>query len=614
MSNSGGMANSGGGPSSGAPASVAPYDGGGYSGGANSGGGPSSGAPASVAPYSGGNSGGYSGVAPSSTGMSGGQPPGTSGNPDDMQGESSEGLMTPGAPYGSGAMGFGGPPTGTPPGNAQTGPSPGDMAAQYGNSGGKNNFSGTGSPSAPPLPSLDGSSNGGAGAPMGGPGMGGPGAVGPGGYGGGFPGQASPPPAGPTKPAEDAPYLEKAKYAFSIGREPDAYKFALAHALSGAEDSNVVLDEIQWVKDLLSPNSGITFALGMDLKAPAGISDYRPVGSTDPNGVGGDGERGPGMMGGPGMVGPGMMGGSGMGGAGGPPGRKDDPQTFSKATGEMGRTFIRMFEERFMEGKFGKLFTDVENATGSSSASLAVGNNGMEDSEGLMGSGMAGGLAGIAPPGGMMAPGMGGPGMGGPGMGAPGAARKPTGIGHRLTPGLSYIGTGTLGELKTKATKDGFDCLIVFDVQVEQNKRTGRVTNDTRVQVVSLKSGKVIASSKRLNNIEVQKRMEDGQGDGIEQAIQAVFSKVDDLLVLSPLPSLKPEVAQKRISDLINSKQVPTLKALGEVCLFHHLKLIGDDEKTSAFELLLEGADGSTLGTGSVEDKRAVLDKLMPKQ
>jgi hypothetical protein len=108
--------------------------------------------------------------------------------------------------------------------------------------------------------------------------------------------------------------------------------------------------------------------------------------------------------------------------------------------------------------------------------------------------------------------------------------------------------------------------------------------------------------------------MEDGQGDGIEPAIQAVFSKVDDLLVLSPLPSLKPEVAQKRISDLINSKQVPTLKALGEVCLFHHLKLISDDEKTSAFELLLEGADGNTLGTGSVDDKRAVLDKLMPKQ
>jgi hypothetical protein len=80
------------------------------------------------------------------------------------------------------------------------------------------------------------------------------------------------------------------------------------------------------------------------------------------------------------------------------------------------------------------------------------------------------------------------------------------------------------------------------------------------------------------------------------------------------MPTLKPEIAQKRISDLVNSKQVPTLKALGEVCLFHHLKLINDEEKTSAYELLLEGADGNSLGIGSVEDKRAVLDKLMPKQ
>jgi hypothetical protein len=95
--------------------------------------------------------------------------------------------------------------------------------------------------------------------------------------------------------------------------------------------------------------------------------------------------------------------------------------------------------------------------------------------------------------------------------------------------------------------------------------------------------------------------------------MQVVFSKLDEQLILSPLPSLKTDVVQRRISDLINSKQVPTLKALGEVCLFHHLKLINDEERTSAYELLLEGADGNVLGTGSVEDKRAVLDKLMPK-
>jgi len=542
-----------------------------------------------------GSSGGFTGeMAGASSGI--GMPEGYGEGMVNSGGGSSAGTATPGGPYG------GGPKGGAAP-NSGGGINPGQMA-QYGNSGGQQMSSGA---SAPSLPSLDGSSGGGIGAPMGAPnGFGGIGGV-------GGPGQAAPPPTGPQKPEEDAPYLEKAKYAFAFGREPDAYKFALAHALSGAEDANVVLDEIQWVKDLMSPNSGISFAIGMDLKAPSGISDYKPVGTVDPNaaggGGGGSGRLGlpdPGMMGGSGIVG-----GPGIGGGGGGVGRKDDPETFSKATGEMGRAFVRMFEERFLEGKFGKLFLEVENAAGSMGAAPAGGAPGFP-----------GGSAGIGPSsgfeagmeGGLVSPGgrMGAPGMA-PGAGAPAAAKKTASTGHRLTPGLAYIGTGSMGELKTKASKDGFDCLVFFDVQVEQNKRNGRVNNDTRVQIVSLKTGKIIASSKKLNNYEVQKRMEDGDGDGIDAALQVVFSKLDEQLILSPLPSLKPDVVQKRISDLINSKQVPTLKALGEVCLFHHLKLINDEERTSAYELLLEGADGNVLGTGSVEDKRAVLDKLMPK-
>lgn len=580
-------------PTSGPPAGYGPPGG---APGSSEGSSAGPGASGSQIQFDGGSSGGMA----NSGGISGGEPMGAASGiepPEDMDeegmvnsgGGSSAGLGKPGAPYGgSGPMGVSG---GVPNSGGAPSPNPADMAQYSNTNGGKPTAPGAG-PQTPGLAPLDGGSSGGIGAPMGVPGS----------FGGmGGDGRGSPAPTGPQKPAEDAPYLEKAKYAFSIGREPDAYKFALAHALSGAEDSNVVLDEIQWVKDLASPNSGVTFALGMELKAPAGITDYKPIGSADPNAGGGAGGRGMGIPE------PGMMGGSGMiGGPGGAPaGRKDDPETFSRATGEMGRAFIRMFEERFMEGKFGKLFTDVENVAGSLNPSPAIGDEDM--------GGFGGGSAGLAPigglEGGMMSP---GGRMGGPGGAA--AARKPTGIGHRLTPGLSYIGTGSMGELKTKATKDGFDCLVFFDVQVEQNKRTGRVTNDTRVQIVSLKTGKIIGSSKKLNNIEVAKRMEDGQGDGIDSALQVVFSKVDELLILSTMPTLKPEIAQKRISDLVNSKQIPTLKALGEVCLFHHLKLINDEEKTSAYELLLEGADGSSLGTGSVEDKRAVLNKLMPKQ
>jgi hypothetical protein len=563
--------------------------------------GPASGPPAGYSPGQGvpGSSEG------SSEGLSGGGGPGiamdmsqqnssggsSAGSPDDS--DSSEGLVKPGMSYGGPGGPGGAPATGDMPNSG--GLSPGDMAQYGGNSGpGKGNSGGDSAPgvgSAPALGAPPGGMLGGGTAPGGVPGS------------GGFPGSGglSQPaePVGPKKPAEDAPYMEKAKYAFSNGREPDAYKFALAHALSGEEDATAVLGEIQWVKDLASPASGLTFAVGVDLKAPSGLTDYKPIGSTDANGEGGMGS-------GRGMV-PGGLGAPGFGSGGGAPaGKKDDPELFGKTTGEFGRAFVRMFEERFLEGKFGKLFTDVENAAGSANITAAAG-----------GVGFPGGGDGASSSGemGMMAPGGGGrlsaPGMGG--GNAPGVAKKINSTGHRLTPGLAYIGSGSIGELKSKAAKDSFDFLVVFNVQVEQNKRTGKVSNDTRVQLVNIKSGKVIGSSKLLNNIEVQKKMEDGDGDGIDGALLVLFNKLDDLAVMSSMPTLKPENAQKRISDLANSKQVPTLRALSEVCLFHHLKLINDEEQTAAYELLLEGADGTALGTGSTEEKRAALDKLVPK-
>ncbi|MEY4566581.1 MAG: hypothetical protein RLY14_1551 [Planctomycetota bacterium] len=615
---------------------------------------PESGAPGSSAGDSSGSSAGMSGSSAgdssgSSAGMSGGTPMDSSGAGEGMVnsggapgmsgGPAPSGMNSGGGPAPSGMNSGGGPaPSGM---NSGGGPAPSGM-----NSGGAPGMSGgpgisgapgmsgagtnTGLPStgtsmtnltnnAAAMANMSGSSSGGAGSADVGlgeaPGMSGagvpgvsgfPGAGLPGGLPGGIPGASAAVPSGPEKPAEDAAYLDKAKYAFAVGREPDAYKFLIAHMLTSDEDAAVYLDEVKWVKDLANPASGVLFAVGLDLKAPSGISDYKPVGSEQAN-QGGGGFGGGSDM--PMAGGPGMASG-GVGGGGAP--KKDDPALFEKATGEFGRALVRMFEERFREGKFGTTFVDVENAAGSIDNPLVDPGQAM-----AAGGGMGGGASSGAGPtpgmlgGGGMVPGM----LGGAGgAGGARAAKKVPSIGSRMTPGLSYIGTGSAGELKSRATKDGFECLFVFDVQVEQNKRTGKTINDARVQLINLKTGKSVATSKRLNNIEVQKKKEEGESDGIEAALQGTFSKIDELMILSDLPALKPENVQKRISDLANSKTIPTLRALGEVRLFHHLKLINDDEKTAAYELLLEGADGTTLSSGELEDRRKIMDKMLPKQ
>lgn len=552
----------------------------------NSGGAPGmSGGPAPSGMSSGGGpapSGMSSGGGPAPSGMSsGGGPPGMSGGP---------GFS--GAPGMSGA----GTNTGLPStGTSMTNLTNNAAAMAAGNSSGGAGSADVGLGEGP------GMSGGGV------PGTSGfPGGGFPGGIPGGTPGGSAAIPSGPEKPAEDAPYLDKAKYAFAVGREPDAYKFLIAHMLTSDEDAAVYLDEVKWVKDLANPASGVLFAVGLDLKAPTSISDYKPVGSEQGGQGGGFGGGGSDMP---------MAGGPGMGSAGGGGGgalKKDDPALFEKATGELGRTLVRMFEERFREGKFGTTFVDVENAAGSIDNLLVDPGQVMAAGGGIGG----GASSGAGPTPGMLGGGGMVPGMLGGAGGAGGArpAKKVPSIGTRMTPGLSYIGTGSAGELKSRATKDGFECLFVFDVEVEQNKRTGKTINDARVQLINLKTGKSVATSKRLNNIEVQKKKEAGESDGIEAALQGTFSKIDELMILSDLPALKPENVQKRISDLANSKTIPTLRALGEVRLFHHLKLINDDEKTAAYELLLEGADGTTLSSGELSDRRKIMDKMLPKQ
>ena len=401
------------------------------------------------------------------------------------------------------------------------------------------------------------------------------------------------PPEDPA-PDEESDYLTKGRYAFSIGKEKEAIDYARAFAISAAEGADV-LDKTKWFSAGMRPVTTIRFAVGVVLEAPAAMTDFKPIGSTQTPGGGGGGVA----MGSP-------------GGAAAAVGKSKEHALYD-LTGTFGEAVITGLKERWSSGNYGAVFNDVEKL-----APKVLGpDNGMGMGMGMgMGSGM--GMRGGAPggsdamgmEGGMMAP----DGMSGSGSGGQATARERVMPGSTVAPGMVYIGSAEKqADLMQKAVDRGVDIVVLFDVKASgPNRMNGIVQNEARVRVVSIK-GDMLARSGELLNTKVQRALASTNGeDEVAKATEKFFMQLDDKLKLTDMPTMKPEHATARLIQLLSSTTYSKLEKLYEVNLYHSKKLISDEDKLKACLIVMEGSEGESLATGRPEDKQAVLDPLLP--
>ncbi len=421
---------------------------------------------------------------------------------------------------------------------------------------------------------------------MGGMGMGG---MGMGGMGMDGTGQSAPPedPA----PTEDADYMTKGRYAFSIGKEKEAIEYARAFAVASTDGTDV-LQKTKWFATGLRPLTTARFAVGVVLEAPATMTDFKPIGSKQLQGGGGG--SGGGMM----------MGGSGSGTQNKTTKAKE--HSFYDLTGSFGEAVVAGFQERWTSGNFGSVYNDVETFV----PKPPVGNNGM----GMGGMGM-GGMGGMRGMDGMEGGMEGGMGMGGMGMGDGQDAPRPRIMpGKVVVPGMVYIGSSDKqADLMKKAEDRAVDLVLLFDVKVSPpNRLNGIVQNTAKVRVVSLK-GDPLARSSDLLNTEVERALMRASGDDeVAKATDKFFAQFDLKVKLTDMPALKPEHAKARLVQVLSNTKSSKLEKLFEVALYHSMKLITDDEKLTACLIVMEGSEGESLAGGRPEDKQAILDTLLP--
>ncbi len=221
-------------------------------------------------------------------------------------------------------------------------------------------------------------------------------------------------------------------------------------------------------------------------------------------------------------------------------------------------------------------------------------------------------------------PGFGGAGFGGPSAPPPAtldpAIAKDLQIPSGTIPlgaGLNYIGKGeNVGELTKKAVEQGYDALIVFEVDVSLVRVNGTIKNDCRIRAVSLK-GELDAkersiTSSLLNNRDVAADKDPDTRVGT--AVDNFMKKMFEAYPMDDLPNFKAESIQsRRLKDLVNDKVRSKLDLLCEVELYASRGLIDNTLKEAAFERIA-GSDGKILATSEPEDRIEILEKMIRRQ
>ena len=411
--------------------------------------------------------------------------------------------------------------------------------------------------------------------------------------------------AGQVAEKKEMPFQERGKLSFQNGQEEDGFKLTQAFILSDHEQGHEYLEQMKWSPLRKRPALGVRIAVGVDLDAPSDLSDYRPIGSKQNLPGGGNSTF---YDSGGGATLSALNRGQSQFSAGSGP--VTGLKTLETTAGEMGKYLVRKTQDLFETGDLGTVFNGLDDLVVAGSADTGGAQTGTMGSSGYPGGG--------APPPGSFGGGegdsvgsAGGSLPGAPAQPAAGQSKSPVRTNHnRLTPGLTFLGSATTKDLQRKAEKEGFDVLIVFEVKVSQNKRSNMISNTCRAKVYGTGDGKVLMSSKELNNLEVQKKSVDEE---VEKALNPLMTRLKDAIAVKDIPSAITAdiIKSKRLATLTSDKAIPVLDSLTELKFWRYKEFLNDEELEAAYGSILSAADAKKLVSGSEDERIAVMKKFV---
>ncbi len=413
-------------------------------------------------------------------------------------------------------------------------------------------------------------------------------------------------------------FFERANQAFITGNEFEAFQYLFAHVI--AEDGALREHPLGWYPGVMEPRVGLRWGVGVDYRAGNFSGDppafEKSTGSASGAGGGSSGQDEIGVAGGggPGGRDPTKRNPPPAAASSSKPDGKDPVAELEYYTSAFGKKLVERLEMRRTTQDFfwGKALHDIDLSNKLKEPDTTR-NPGGSNTPPKVNSG-GGGI--VSADGEMQAP--------------PSAPSQPadnsgdavdtgfvpefTADPSSLSPGVMMLGLGKNEELLEAAKAHGLDLVAVFYVSVQTSTKSEDKTTAS-ITILDVKTGEVVAETKRINTTAYAKAVADGGDDPIEDELDKLFPQATDKKYkVAEWPNISGEAAAKRVDKLLQQKHQNPLPVLAEIRHYQEAGLITKDEFLSAAEALIGADNARKLVDGQIADREIALKAWLPGQ
>ncbi len=174
-------------------------------------------------------------------------------------------------------------------------------------------------------------------------------------------------------------------------------------------------------------------------------------------------------------------------------------------------------------------------------------------------------------------------------------------------PGVMFLGATDSKSALQDAKLDRIDLLLHFDITLKTN-RNQQTQNISRCRLMSVSTGKPLASSKTLDSYEVAQLARAGRtGERayVEEQVANLFTVIDNHVKAADMPKLTAEIAKRRVGTLLSASPSDRLRALAEVRLYQAQGLLNAADVETAFEIV-GGQEGLAILHGPLSQKLSI--------
>lgn len=413
-------------------------------------------------------------------------------------------------------------------------------------------------------------------------------------------------------------YLDKAENALRSGKVNGALNYLHAYAVTAdREQAAALLAKMGWSVKFQQPVMAIRWGVGVQITGhPALLQDPKPIGVNQPIPMPGGQRPGAAEYGGGDFGGEAYAGGDGAdysadgGLAGTDRGRVRVDPALKRTAGELGEKIVSVFTERLERGDFGKVLmpngTKLQLAAPASSESSGANTRTNTDAA-TYESSSDDDIYDTADYGGGAE--MYGGGIDGAASGGEGA--------RAIARGITFLGIAKEKELLDKARDAELDAMLLFDVELRPNLKLRLVLNETRMSVINVTTGRAEGSSRKLNNVDIQRdRAKEKQPeiDPVDRAIKEIAQCIDEHYLVTEIPTIiTPENVIGRIKSVLNDLPENPLPILAEIRMYNIRGLLTDELMVMAFDRIVPGV-GERLVNGTEQERKEIVEQWLKEK